>query len=263
MTGINGSERPPLRKLFLQALTVMTNAFRRLESRLDPPERVPHEDSFVYRYREKGIPQALVQKLARSISGLNAIDLLLLNGFLQEQGVMQRTLDEIHQDIFFLALAVTNDEITDRHRKYLEVFYDDPVLRLGSHAERFRKPDLVPRRKIHAYVRRAMHGVTHDPDQLEEVVSAAYSGYVHAASPYIMDMCDGDPPRFRVAGIDSPERIKDHVLDAWNYYYRGLLATAAVANAFGDEPLVKALSEYTVKFEKHSGKTYMRPDSET
>ena len=26
-------------------------------------------------------------------------------------------------------------------------------------------------------------------------VSKAYSGYVHAASPQIMDMYDGDPPR--------------------------------------------------------------------
>jgi len=79
--------------------------------------------------------------------------------------VLQRTLDEIHEDIFFLAIAVTNDKITERHEQYLEAFYDDPILRNGSHAERFRKPNSVPRKKIHAYVRRVMHGETHDPHQ--------------------------------------------------------------------------------------------------
>jgi len=251
-----------MRKLFLQTLTVMTNAFRRLESHLDPPVRVALEDSFVYRYREKGIPQALIQKLARNISGLNAIDLLLVNGFVQEQGVLQRTLDEIHEDILFLAIAVTNDKITDRHKQYLEAFYDDPVLRAGSHVERFRKPNLLPRKKIHAYVRRVMHGETHDPHQIEEVVSAAYSGYVHAASPHIMDMYGGDPPYFHVAGMASTERIAGHVHDAWNYFYRGLLSTAAVAKVFGDAPLVKALYEYTAKFEVQSGKSYSEQRTE-
>lgn len=245
-----------MRNLFSQSLTVMSNAFNRLEAQLEPPEKVPHRDSFVFRYQEKGIRQALIQKLARNISGLNAIDLLLLNGFVQEQGVIQRTLDEIHEDIVFLAIAITNDKITDRHNQYLEAFYDDPILRVGTHAERFRKPNMVPRKKIHSYVYRVTHGETHDPNQVEEVVSAAYSGYVHAASPHIMDMYCGEPVHFHLTGLVGTERIDDHARDAWNYFFRGLLSACFVAKAFGDEPLVNALNDYTAKFEALSGKSY-------
>jgi len=63
-------------------------------------------------------------------------------------------------------------------------------------------------------------------------------------------------PHFHVAGMAGTERVADHVRDAWNYFYRGLLSTAAVAKAFGDEPLVKVLYEYTAKFEAQSGKNY-------
>ena len=244
-----------MRHVYRDSLVTMSTSFRRLETQLTPPERVEHEDSFVLRYREKGIPQALIQKLARTISGLNALDLLLLNGFVQEQAVLQRTLDEIQEDIFFLAAAITNDEVTDRHRQYLRAFYDDPILKPGKHSERFQKPNLVPRKKIHAYVRRVLHKDPRPPSEVEEVISTAYSGYVHAASPYIMDMVGGDPPRFMLNGMLGTSRIDDHVHDAWNYFYRGLLSTCVVAKAFGDADLVDSLYKYMLVFEQKSGKT--------
>lgn len=249
-----------MRRVYHESLDVMTNAFRRLERQIEPPVPVPHEDSFVLRYREKAIPQALIQKLARNISGLNAIDLLLLHGFVQEQAVLQRTLDEIHEDIFFLAAAITNDKITDRHEQYLRAFYDDPVLRTGKHSERFQKPNLVPRKKIHAYVRRVLHKDAQPNSEVEEVISTAYSGYVHAASPYIMDMCGGEPPTFHLSGMLGTPRIAEHVEDAWNYFYRGLLATCVVAKAFGDRSLVDALYAYMLKFEQQSGRAGYAPE---
>lgn len=182
-----------MRRIYRESLETMTASFRRLDSQIAPPEQIEHEDGFVFRYLEKGILQALIQKLARNISGLNALDLLLLHGFVQEQAVLQRTLDEIHEDIFFLAAAITNDTVTDRHKQYLRAFYEDPVLKPGKHSERFQKPNLVPRKKIHAYVRRVLHKGPQPPSGMEEVISTVYSGYVHAASPYIMDMYEGTP----------------------------------------------------------------------
>ena len=131
-----------MRKLFHETLTVMSNAFRRLEAQIDPPETVPHGDSFVYRYKEKGIEQALLQKLARSTSGLYALDLLLVHGFVQEQGVLHRTLDEIHQDIFFLTGALTNGTITEQHRQYLK--RSTPTLCWKSRVQRNAPLSLIP-----------------------------------------------------------------------------------------------------------------------
>lgn len=244
-----------MRHVYRESLEMMSSSFRQLESQLAPPEPVKHEDSFVFRYREKGIPQALIQKLARNVSGLNALDLLLSNGFVQEQAVLQRTLDEIHEDIFFLAAAITNDTVTERHRQYLRAFYDDPILKTGKHSERFQKPNLVPRKKIHAYVRRLLHKDPQPTNEVEEVISTAYSGYVHAASPYIMDLYGGNPPRFMLNGMLGTPRIADHVEDAWNYFYRGLLSTCVVAKAFGDAALVDSLYQYMLVFEQKSGKS--------
>jgi hypothetical protein len=248
-----------MRHIYRESLETMSAAFRQLEAQLEPPERVENEDSFVFRYREKGITQALIQKLARNISGLHALDLLLLNGFVQEQAVLQRTLDEIHEDIFFLAVAITNDTATDRNQQYLQAFYDDPFLRTGKNSERFQKPNLVPRKKIHAYIRRVLHKAPRLSDEVEEAISTAYSGYVHAASPYIMDMYGGNPPRFMISGMLGTPRIADHVEDAWNYFYRGLLSTCVVAKAFSEPDLVASLEQYMHDFEQKSGKSgYVR-----
>lgn len=43
----------------------------------------------------------MLQKFARLISGLHSLRLLLGSGFLQEMGVIQRTLDDFEEDILF------------------------------------------------------------------------------------------------------------------------------------------------------------------
>ena len=77
-----------------EAVAIMTEALRRLESAIEPPQQVPVRTSFVFRYANNGIREAIVQKLARSISGLNAVFVLLRTGYVQEVGVLLRTLDE-------------------------------------------------------------------------------------------------------------------------------------------------------------------------
>lgn len=247
-----------MRRLFHQSLTVMKNAFRRLEEQVPPPQPVPWGDSFVFRHVEKTIQQALIQKAARLISTLHAVDVLLLNGHLQEQATLQRVLDEICEDIFFLAAAITNDEITDRHRQYLEEFYAEEFPDPANPMARHQKPNMVPRKKIRAYVNRVL-STDPNPSRLSDVgesVSSVYSGFVHASSPQIMDMCGGDPPRFHIEGMLGTPRMAEHVRDAWNYYYRGLTAITVIAKAFGDKPLVDSMYQYIVKFEGTSGVDY-------
>lgn len=247
-----------MRRLFHQSLTVMKNAFRRLEAQVPPPQPVPWGDSFVFRHVEKTIQQALVQKAARLISTLHAIDVLLLNGHLQEQATLQRILDEIGEDIFFLAAAITNDQITDRHRQYLEEFYAEEFPDPGNLTARHQKPNMVPRKKIRAYVNRVL-STDPNPSRLSDIgesVSSVYSGFVHASSPQIMDMCGGDPPLFHIEGMLGTPRMAEHIRDAWNYYYRGLTAITVIAKAFGDKPLVDTMYQYIVKFEETSGVDY-------
>lgn len=142
-----------MRKLFRESLTVMENAFQRLEQQVPQPQEQEWKDGFVFRYKEKSIQQALILKLARTISGLHAVDVLLMHGLLQEQASLHRILDEIHEDILFLVAAVTNDQVTERHAQYLRAFYAEEL----PDSARHEKPNLPPRRKIRAYVTRVLY----------------------------------------------------------------------------------------------------------
>jgi hypothetical protein len=173
----------------------------------------------------------------------------------QEQGVLHRTLDELQEDITFLGAAVTNDMVTDLHKKYLEAFYAEEFDNPDSAIDSSQKRNYPPRRKIRAYIIRVL-GKGLNPSKIldaGETISKAYSGYVHAASPHTMDMYGGNPPRFHVSGMTGTPRIAGHVEDARNYYYRGLLSLTLVAKAFGDSELVTHLYKCIGQFEAASG----------
>lgn len=108
--------------LYDHALEQLDKAFRRLENMVPPPQMVPCQNSFVFRYREKTIHQALIQKLARLVSGLHAARLLCEQGLLQEQSAVQRMLDEYHEDILFLVTAVISQKITPDHQQIPRFF---------------------------------------------------------------------------------------------------------------------------------------------
>ena len=240
-----------------ETLTVMMNAFRRMEGSIAPPQKVAHEGSFVHRYINKDIHSALIQKLARVISGLNAIVVLLNEGHVQEVGVLFRTLDEIQEDIFFLATAETNGAHTERHTKYLDAFYADSIFARVKGSLDIPKPDLVPRKKIRAHTLNALGdgvNVSHALTAMESV-GTAYSGFVHAASENIMDMYGGDPSHFHLCGMLDTPRMQSYEKDAVNYFYRSLMATIVVAKAFGDGPLAKTLYEFLAIYEKANGLT--------
>lgn len=238
-----------------EAVEATSRAFRQLERALTPPRRVSHRDSFVFRYANKGIHEALVQKLARSISGLNAVAVLLNSGYVQEAGVLFRTLDEIQEDIFFLTTAETNGAKTERHNQYLEAFYAEAVFSRADGSLEIPKPNMVPRKKIRAHTINTLgqgvntsHAVT-----VGESVGTAYSGYVHAASENIMDMYGGDPPHFHLTGMRGTPRVAEFARDAENYIFRGLMATIVVGRAFGDRPLVDELYKCLAAYESANG----------
>jgi len=84
---------------FRQVIGELEAAFRRLEDKVPAPQKIAYKDGFKLRYQEQTVQQAIIQKFARYISGLYAIDLLILSGFCQEAGVLQRTLDDIEEDV--------------------------------------------------------------------------------------------------------------------------------------------------------------------
>jgi hypothetical protein len=246
-------------QLFDNTLRNMEVALHVLEKRVPPPQSIPFKDGFVYRYVEKTIHQALVQKLARVVTGLYAARILLEHGFVQEQGALHRILDEFQEDIKFLAYAIIFDETTELHRQYLSAFYEEEFDKPESPIQSTQKRPMVARKKIRAYIAR-MESVALDPStsiELSRTVNKAYSGFVHGASPAIMDMYGGSPPRFHVSGMLGTVRITELREDLWNYFYRGIIAFGFVAKAFGDEALSNSIRAFIDEFEKQSDKSYM------
>lgn len=248
-----------MERLYDHALSNMEHTVHSLARRVPPPQAVPYKDSFVFRYVEKTIHQALVQKLTRVVTGLKAARLLMEQGFLQEQGALQRILDEIHEDISFMSLAVIYDDITPLHKAYLDAFYEEEF-DADSAFDSTQKRPMIPRQKVRAYIAR-QEAAALDPSrgvELGRTISKAYSGFIHAASPHIMDMYGGSPPHFHIRGMKGTERQDEHREDLWNYFYRSVIAFALVAKAFGDDRLFSEIQRFSREFERTTPATPIR-----
>jgi hypothetical protein len=220
-----------LEAIFDRAMTELEDAFRHLENQVAPPVKELYKDGFILRYAEQTLQQAMLQKYARLISGLHALRLLLDNGFLQEMGVIQRTLDDFSEDILFFSLAVSCDDFTSYHKQYLAYHWMD------ERKETNENRGLVPRKHIRAYIASHSGG---DPSSMISAgrkVYKGYSGFVHGSSEAIIDMCMANPPRYLLNGMLESPLYPDHRADIWNYMYRGMVASTCMAQIFGDRPL--------------------------
>jgi hypothetical protein len=228
-------------------LALMERVFERFASGLAPPVQVPMLDHFVFRFAENSIEQALVQKLARIVSGLYAADALLELGFLQEQGALHRILDELGEDVLFLAIARTNDCVTPLHERYLAAFNEEHAPPKPDLSRPIKGPDSPTRRSIRAYIKNKV-GPGIAMNYAEAAIAKAYSGYIHAASQNIMDMYGGEPPRFHLRGMAGTPMQLGHAKDAWNYLYRGLMSFEVAGKAFGVASGVEAIRSYRLKY---------------
>lgn len=247
-------------ELFARCLEQMESWFRQLEKQVPPPIKVPFLHHFVFRYKERTIEQALIQKLARVVTGLHSARILLNSGFLQEQIAIHRMLDESQQDITFLSLARFEDEITELHQRFLDAFYEEEFDVPEDPTASTQKRPSVPRKKIHAYIARkeAESGIS-NPSRGAEIMrtlSKAYSGYVHGASPQTMNLYGGFPPRFHISGMCGTPHELENRKDLWNYFYRGLLSFNEVALVFEDMKLAEAIHNYLTAFARAVGKDY-------
>ena len=241
-------------QIYDQILHNMEQTLNQLAVRVPAPKEISYRKSFIFRYAEKSVHQALVQRLARLISGLHATRLLMEAGFLQEQAVQQRILDEITEDISFLSYSVIYNDFSELHKTYFDAFFQeefDPNDVVASSKERF----AVPRKKIRAYIDRVVSGPKASSKNLDasKTVSKVYSGYVHAASPQIMDMYGGNPTRFLVNGMRHTLRQEEHRADLWNCFYRGTLAFGFSAKAFGDKNLFTSICDFADQFRRSTG----------
>ncbi|PHS26928.1 MAG: hypothetical protein COA84_05600 [Robiginitomaculum sp.] len=241
--------------LYNSALEVMDQCFEILAQSIEQPCRIEKKNSFDYRYKEQSYHQAIIQKLARIVTGLQALNLLSKAGLYQDQAALQRLQDEFCEDVKFLSDGIKHNDFTEHHKDYLKFFFqeefDDPDSAINSTQKR----GMVPRQKIRAYITkdRGNNGCQSKNVEVSRTISKLYSGYVHSASPQIMDMYYGNPPKFHLLEtINSPLR-QVYTDDILNYFWRALWAFVDSAEAFGHCELCDELIKYTRGFARNSG----------
>jgi len=248
-----------MHKDFELMLDLMDRAFRDFEDPMpNKPVHVKMAFGMAFRFREKDIYQAIILKLAHAQSAVRAAYVLLQDGFLQEQAILHRVIDETNEDIIFLAYAVTNDTITDLHKRFLDAFWEEEIDESGNMIDSRQKRPMIPRKKIRAYLANVERVVVDQSRSIElsKTLSKTYSGFVHGAAPQIMDMYGGNPPHFHTKGLLGTSRMQEYADDLWNYMYRTFLSHIIVAKVLGAKKHVEILDKYKLMFEKNAGQIY-------
>ena len=240
-------------KIYEQVLKNLEATVHRLAKHVPAPQRIRTNNSFGFRHVEKSLHQAIVQKLARMVSTLYATRLLLNHGFVQDVGALKRILDEIQEDILFLLSGIENQ--SPLHREFLDAFFEEEF-DADTALESTQKRPMIPRKRIRAHNARVISSIPNspfDPSRTTEIlrtIDKAYSGYVHAASPQIMELYGGNPPLFHMSGMLETPLAKTHREDFWNYICRSIYAFGIVAKAFGDDVTWGNIRDYARWFEE-------------
>jgi len=231
--------------------------FRDLEGMLPKPNKVDLGAGPTLRYEHQNAETAILQLLARYISGLNATRMLLYQGFAQEMGALFRMLDEYFEDILFLGLSINSGKFLSLRKDYLENFFqeefDDPANAFRSTQSR----KIVPRKKIHGAL--AHFGQDNlnpsDAKQNHRTMSQAYSGYVHGTSVHIIEMIEGDKHTYLLNGMRGTLRQQQRGSEYWNYASRGIDIMIMVCKVIGTEDLVDEAQRFRDYFESRTGQS--------
>jgi hypothetical protein len=245
-----------MHRYFEYTLELMDQVQKKFEEAMPNPEFVKMSYGHVLRFKEKNIYEALLQKLAHVQSATRAAYVLWENGHYQEQFILHRVIDETNEDITFLVLGINNG-LTDRHNQYLEAFWEEEFDESGDPLSSEQRRPMVPRQKIRAYI--ANNDGVGNPSRGIEVtrtISKAYSGFVHGASPQIMNMYGGNPSHFHTKGMVGTPREEEALSDLWNYIYRTFISYILFSKIIGAEEHVESLTEWKNEFEKSRGANY-------
>ncbi len=234
----------------------MDEQLQRLAVLVPSPVASSKKGGIAFSFAEQSSHQAIVLRLARTLSGLRAARVLLDQGYCQEQAAICRMVNEFQDDVTFLALASMEEIAPPILTRYLEGFFAPE-----SSADQYRVGDrikgrpMVSRKDILNYIaRQSMSEV----DQFGHsnaglAISFAFSGYVHGAAGHTMEMFDPGLDMFS-SKLDKGHPLRRaHEDDIWNYYFRGILAFGYAALAMRDVAAQRDYQEFRGVFEAESG----------
>ena len=191
---------------------------------------------------------AVFLKFGRVVSLCRALLLLMDHGFVQEQAIIQRSIEETNEDIMYLSLNITKAGVSEKFAKFLQEFwkedYLDPNDPVGTKIKRG-----FTRKGIVAFMHRVFgQDNPSQADAIHHSIYSMYSGFTHGAAPQIMELYDYENRRFLARGLLGTNRHLDYVFDAANSIYRTLLSACVIGKAFGSNSLYLTAKQHTDQF---------------
>jgi hypothetical protein len=165
-------------------------------------------------------------------------------------------IDELNDDVWFLALALIRENWTPHHDQLMSSFFAEEFTDAADIVSTRKARNLVSRRKVRAYIANA--GGTPDPHRdlsVSETLGGMYSGFVHAAAQHVLTIYGGSPPRFHLAGMLGTPLMQEHTEDSWNYVFRTLQAVGIGAAALGEEELFERVKALVKNFQTSTGRS--------
>lgn len=155
-----------------------------------------------------------------------------------------------------LCFGIIHDDLTNLHTKYLDAFYQEEFDIPESAIKSSQKRPMISRKKIRAFISkdRGTGYAQSSAIEVSRTISKAYSGYLHGASPQIMELYYGNPPQFHLQGAHKSPLYKAHEGDLLNYFYRGILDFAFAAKSFEGEVLFEKIYKFSKEFASDSGR---------
>ena len=196
---------------------------------------------------------AIFLKFGRVVSLCRALLLLSDHGFIQEQAILQRSIEETNEDIMFLSINITESGASEKFDRFLEDFWKedckDPNDPVGTTIKRgFHRGGITP------FLNRVFDQANPSlADAVHHTIYSMYSGFTHGAAPQIMELYDLENKTFLANGLLGTNRHLDYVFDVANSIYRSLLSAGALAKSFGSKELLDVANGFTDRFVAEMG----------
>ena len=170
------------------------------------PEFVKEPGLERFRFRQPSPRLFQVLKCVRVVSGFRACQCLLEKGYVQEIGVLLRTILEFLNDIDFIEEGIRQGQLTSTQQEMLDLFFEHDLQNSDELMKDHSKRPTIARKKVYPAIAKSLN--PGNPDRMQRILKTledSYSGYVHGSYPHIMELYEGGTWQFRTDGmIDTP-----------------------------------------------------------
>ena len=218
-----------------RALDALASLYSEFVALVPHPRFIGEPGRQWWRFPNDRPAELILVKLARIVSGLNAIAVLLENYYTVEANVVLRTVDDFVDEVTFLLEGLQAGKLNVPQQQFVKDFFAEQVKSPDELLSAARSPDRAKKRHVQAAQGRYLG--PSNPDRFQRMARAiddTLNGYVHGAYPHSMELWVGNQSggRFTLAGTKGAPYAEAYWRQHALYVSRALSVTGMVALFF-------------------------------